>query len=144
MGFEDCQYPREKENQGEIIMVEKNELEYVKKLFRFLKGSDDFNLNIRELEKPKLSPEQAWTVIYVLQEIREPGIHNLPDTIEMCSQCNELYDSDNEGQHIDETHLDDLSEHNFNESDVGYNFCEMCFDRIYYRGVRIKKDSNNL
>jgi len=59
----------------------------------------------------------------------------------LCSQCNEIYDSDNEGQHIDDTHLEELSKHNFTDSDVGDNFCEGCFDNLYWRGIRKKKDS---
>ena len=48
--------------------------------------------------QPNLTPEQAFCVLYMLQE--EFGL--IPNTYEMCSKCKELYDSDVEGVVIDE------------------------------------------
>jgi len=48
-------------------MVEKKELESVKRLFKFLQGKDVLNqLTLGKNKRPNLSIEQAWTVIYAL------------------------------------------------------------------------------
>lgn len=52
--------------------------------------------NVLSTEKshlPKLTDEQAFLVIYALQEVY--GF--IPDTYEKCSSCGNLYDSDEEG-----------------------------------------------
>ena len=47
---------------------------------------------------PKLSPNRAFTVIWFLQEI----MHCLPDNIEQCQECKELFDADSEGHYLDD------------------------------------------
>jgi hypothetical protein len=44
---------------------------------------------------PNLSDDMAWEVIYMLQE----GLRVLPDHIERCDGCGELYDTWSEGQY---------------------------------------------
>ncbi len=68
-------------------------LDEVKKLYGFLQGETPEGFYIKAM--PKLTPDQAFSVIYYLQE----GMRILPDTYEKCriEGCNELYDSDNEG-----------------------------------------------
>ena len=48
--------------------------------------------------KPKLSAEEAFSVIYLLQE----HLHILPDSFEKCDGCDELFDSDREGYYLDD------------------------------------------
>ena len=48
--------------------------------------------------RPKLSQNKAFGLIYYLQET----IHCLPDHIERCDVCGELYDSWAEGYYLDE------------------------------------------
>ena len=47
---------------------------------------------------PKLSPKKAFTVIWFLQEV----MHCLPDNIEQCQDCKELFDADSEGYHLND------------------------------------------
>lgn len=47
---------------------------------------------------PKLSHGQAFSVIWFLQEI----MRCLPDNIEQCQSCKELFDTDSEGYHLDD------------------------------------------
>jgi len=47
---------------------------------------------------PKLSRNKAWNVIWFLQEVTRC----LPDHIEKCDVCGELYDSDQEGFILDD------------------------------------------
>ena len=60
-------------------------------LFQFLKGE-----KLPEgyyCKMPRLKPNMAFTVIWFLQE----HMHCLPDNIETCQACNELFDSHSEG-----------------------------------------------
>jgi len=68
-------------------------LEEVEKLYRFLQGEIPKGFDIKAM--PNLSPDQAFSVIYYLQE----GLRILPDKYEKCcvDGCNTLYDSDSEG-----------------------------------------------
>jgi len=62
--------------------------EQVSKLYEYLTG--EF--------RPKLSQNKAFSLIYYLQET----IHCLPDTIEKCDVCGELYNTDCEGFWFDD------------------------------------------
>ncbi len=68
-------------------------LEEVEKLYKFLQGEVPDSLTLRET--PNLTANQAFAVIYYLQEIM--GI--LPDKYEQCQipGCGELFDSAEEG-----------------------------------------------
>ncbi len=48
--------------------------------------------------RPKLSCKKAFQIIYVLQE----GLHVLPDTIELCQNCYDLFNSESEGYYLDD------------------------------------------
>lgn len=69
----------------------------LEEFYEFLQGKtvpDKFHLT----NKPKLSANEAFTVIYVMQEY----LHLLPDSIEQCQECLQLYDSDCEGYYLDD------------------------------------------
>lgn len=51
----------------------------------------------------RLTPEQAFSVIYYLQE----EMHVIPDTYEMCDECHRIYDTDEEGEVIKNKHFCD-------------------------------------
>lgn len=87
--------------------------EQAKELYDFLRGEADVDVqslnkicvNFKDTELftqkahlPKLTDEQAFLVIYALQEVYKM----IPDHFEMCSYCGELYDSDEEGGAYDE------------------------------------------
>jgi hypothetical protein len=52
-------------------------------------------------DQPDLSPAQAFSVIWYLQE----HLRVLPDNIEMCAVCGELFDSHRDGQSVDGVRL---------------------------------------
>ena len=74
---------------------------------------------------PKLSADKAFTVIWFLQEI----MHCLPDNIEQCDGCKQLFDTDSEGIYID-----DQWKYKSNGKTVGRkhwgHFCEGCYPNI--------------
>ncbi len=89
------------------------DLEQTKELYEFLKGEIPERF-IFKTWKPKLSEDEAFTVIYVLQE----KFHLIPDHFEQCKRCKEIFDMECEGKHYD---------------DPGINLCEGCIDQIFYR-----------
>lgn len=84
-------------------------------------------------ESPKLSDNQAFNVIYYMQEF----LNILPDKFEKCSRCGKIFDTENSGDHISEEDIEKNEE--FKKSDEGKHYCETCFDRVYYYQDR-KKD----
>ncbi len=64
------------------------ELEDVDLFYQWLQGAPMHGFEFRE--QPKLTPNAAFAVIYMLQE----GFGFIPDTYEQCPYCNSLYDSD--------------------------------------------------
>lgn len=106
------------------IELEKITLEQVQEFHNWLQGKscpDD----IEFAHLLKLTPEEAFCVIYYLQE--EFGI--LPDNYEMCQECKGIYDSYNEGAYINEesTVIKDGEEidGNFPEEVYG-SYCDSC------------------
>jgi len=92
--------------------VRKWDFENTKLFYEVLQGKFPENYPIHcDL---KLTPEQAFDVIYILQEY----FNAIPDVFEQCYRCKELYDSDCGGNHYD---------------NVGINLCEWCEDHILYR-----------
>lgn len=68
--------------------------EDVDQLYKFLKGEDDLGFTFKDEDYlPKLTDEQAFRIIYVLQE----RFRTIPDTIEKCDCCGGLFDTECEG-----------------------------------------------
>lgn len=65
---------------------------YMQRFYEFLQGHSHPE-NILEKDIPKLSPGQAWHVIYCMQEYF--GIFS--DRFERCKECGKIYDSYEEG-----------------------------------------------
>ena len=79
------------EKTGNMFKSQKNAID---ELFRFLKGE-----KLPEgthCKMPKLKPKLAFTVIWFLQE----HMHCLPDNIEQCQGCEDLFDTDSEGYYL--------------------------------------------
>lgn len=74
------------------------DIEDAQSLFRFLIGGAPPKGITLGKRPRKMTPEQAFAVIYVLQE----GFHLIPDHFDLCSYCGWLYDSEREG-HSPET-----------------------------------------
>lgn len=73
------------------MQTDKVTLEQVETLYAFLQGECPEGFYIKNM--PKLTPDQAFAVIYYLQE----GMYLIPDKYEKCRECDDLYDSANEG-----------------------------------------------
>lgn len=107
------------------IELSKMEIEPVRKFYEWLQGGKNPE-SIDFKTKPKLTAEEAFSVIYYLQE--ELGI--LPDCYEQCRECKCLYDSYEEGTSIgeDSTIIDEEG----NEIDGNFSvemyglYCESC------------------
>ena len=67
-------------------------------LYRFLMGDIPEGVICKA---PKLSPKKAFTVIWFLQEV----ICCLPDSIEQCDGCKNLFDSESEGYCLDDQYI---------------------------------------
>lgn len=93
-----------KKRNGEDITIEDFEI-----LYKFLQGEPPEGV---KAYNPRLSARKAFSVIWFLQEIT--GV--LPDNIDRCCSCDDLFDSDREGFHVEST---------------GRNYCDGC-----YRGQR--------
>lgn len=65
-----------------------NTMEGCNSLYQWLQGKEEDDFLFKN--QPNLTADEAFAVIYYLQE----RFHVIPDTIEKCSCCNELYDSE--------------------------------------------------
>jgi len=68
--------------------------------YKYLKG-EELPEGV-ECTIPNLKPNVAFSVIWFLQEI----MHVLPENIEQCDGCNELFDTEREGIVLDDQYLD--------------------------------------
>lgn len=75
---------------------------------------------IYTLLKKQMDEDTAFSVIYYLQEVLEI----LPDNIEQCKVCKDLYDADDEGTCISEYTEEEIGLH-FDESEYGL-YCDCC------------------
>jgi hypothetical protein len=71
------------------------DLEWIDEFYRFLQGNVPDGIRLQRGHKPKLSEKKAFAIIWYLQE----HLPILPDTIERCDKCGELYDSYSSGYH---------------------------------------------
>lgn len=74
-----------------------SDLQWVNEFYNFLQGKLPKGVEMKN--PPKLSKKKAFSVIWFLQE-KFPVI---PDQIECCSACGELYDSYSQGHHSELT-----------------------------------------
>ena len=92
---------------------EKPPLDRVQELFDFLQGVVPDGHEIAAELVPHLSPDQAWTVVWFLGNC----YWQIPDHIERCDVCGELFDSHAAGGYV--------------EDGPPYHFCEPCWDQRY-------------
>ena len=80
-------------------MSEENEkdLECTQELYDFLQGRMPKDITVRKAHRPKLTPEQAWTVVWYLGNAH----WQVPDCIEKCEVCGDLYHAEEEGGCLD-------------------------------------------
>ena len=95
------------------MLANESDIERVRTLFNFLQGIMPDGIRISD--GPKLTEEQAWTVIWYLGNEH----WQVPDHIERCDVCGDLYDSHYEGDFLD-----------YGESP--YSFCDPCRSQEEY------------
>jgi hypothetical protein len=85
-----------------------NMFDDIQEFYDYLQGKS-IPHGFENLITQKLTPDEAWEIIYVLQE----GMRIIPDHFEKCDICGDLYDTDNSGRYSE------LEEK---------NFCDGCYD----------------
>lgn len=108
-----------------IVNIEDIEIEKVISFYEWLQGKNCPD-GIHFGEKLNLSEEQAFSVIYFLQEYLEI----LPDNYERCRKCGCIFDMDYEGKNISEettviTEDGEEMDANFPEEMYGL-YCDYC------------------
>ena len=73
-------------SEGQPIL---NDMERLEKFFSFLQGDVPPHVQMSDDTTPKLTPDQAWSVVWFLQEV----YHALPAKFERCDRCGDLFDS---------------------------------------------------
>jgi len=104
---------------------EKTDPEKTEELFAFLQGTIPDGYKIPEEHVSHLTPYQAWTVIWYLQNLYwQPS-----DRIERCGVCGGLYDTHSEGDCLD-------------YGGAPYHFCEDCMASNEY-ATKAKEQNND-
>jgi hypothetical protein len=93
----------------------KDNLEMTEKLFAFLQGKDMDGCTIPRKERPRLTADQAWTVIWWLGN----QYWQVTDHIERCEVCGEIYETWSDGDTLD-------------YGGKPYSFCGNCVDGEEY------------
>ena len=70
-----------------------SDLEWIDEFYQFLQGECPETIHLKRGKQPKLTKKQAFSIIWYLQE----HFSVLPDNIEKCWCCGELFDSYSEG-----------------------------------------------
>lgn len=105
--------------------ITKTELERTEDLFRFLRGEVPEGCKIQKRKMPKLTADQAWTVIWWLGN----EYWQVPDFIERCGVCGDLFDSEREGACLD-------------YGKAPYHFCDDCIHTNAFQ-KKLKQSPDN-
>lgn len=97
-----------------------DQVEVIDQLHRFLQGEVPEGYRICDSRVPKLTADQAWTVIWYVQELHQ----QLSDEIERCDVCGEIYNSAIGGDCLD-------------YGEAPYHFCDGCY---YSEEHRVKAE----
>lgn len=96
------------------------DLEWMDEFYKFLQGKVPEKISIGRGHQPKLSDKKANTIIWYLQE----HMRILPDNIEKCDTCKELFDAHSEGIYWETK---------------GKHYCGGCSDLVPYNYDRGKR-----
>ena len=96
-------------------------LEKVQEFYDFLKGEVP---DTTHCDPPKLDSDMAFTIIWFLQE----HCGAIPDTFEVCEECDFIYDSSQEGTRIYcKNYCDNCADSHYPEDeDFEYGSCDEC------------------
>ncbi len=105
-------------------MSDENEkdLERTRELYEFLQGTMPECITVRKENRPNLTPEQAWTVVWYLGN----QYWQVTDRVEKCEVCGDLYHSWEEGDVLD-------------YGKAPYHFCGNCVDGDEYAAKEARK-----
>jgi len=84
---------------NEIELIKNNDnrtdsdLQWVQEFYEFLQGNIPDQLHFGHGHAPKMTQKKAFSIIWYLQE----HFPIIPDYIERCDNCGELFDSHSEG-----------------------------------------------
>lgn len=112
------------------MMSERNdsELKLTQELFEFLQGKLPARVKVPRKQRPKLTPAQAWTVIWYLGNL----YWQVTDRVERCEVCGDLFHTHQQGTRLD-------------YGRTPYNFCENCMaSEAYARKASDKRNPNRL
>lgn len=104
--------------------AEKTDRDRVEELFLFLKGEIPDGVTIGPESVPKLTDKQAWTVVWYLGN----QYWAVPDTIERCGVCGEIYDTEESGACLD-------------YGEEPFHFCDGCIGGEVFVAKVAKKPS---
>ena len=93
-----------------------NDLERTEELFEFLQGRPPKDITVPRKEIPKLTPDQAWTVIWYLGN----QYWQVTDRVDRCCVCGDLYHSWQSGTCLD-------------YGKPPYHFCDNCMSTDVYQ-----------
>lgn len=92
-----------------------DDLAWIEELYNFLQGKElPDGFSVGKSSQPKLSEKKAYTIIWLLQE----HLRVLPDHIERCDCCGDLYDSYQCGLYVEKP---------FKRM---HHFCDGCADNV--------------
>jgi recombinational DNA repair protein RecR len=105
---------------------EVSELTKAHELFDFLQGKPPPGYKISKKNQPKLTEDQAWTIIWFLGN----QYWKVPDHIERCDMCGAIYDRNHSGDCLD-----------YGRSP--YHFCSSCvFTPTYHKKAMRNPDKS--
>lgn len=103
-----------------------NDLKKTEELFALLQGELPDGCNITRSNRPKLTADQAWTVIWWLGN----QYWQVTDRVDRCDVCGSLYNSCQEGHCLD-----------FGRAP--YNFCDSCMQTEAFTKKQSSKANPN-
>ena len=101
-----------------------SKLDKVDELFKYL-TDEKIPDGVKVRSRPKLSTNKAWSLIWFLQEVTLC----LPDHIEKCDRCDELFDTDQEGFILDDQY--ELNGKTLPKKYWGH-FCDGCVPNVEF------------
>ncbi len=107
-------------------MSEKSDIEQTQELFDYLQGTVPDGYKIPADHVPSLTPDQAWTAVWFLQNLDWQPV----DIIERCNVCGDLYNSEAEGDCLD-------------YGDLPYLFCDGCMAGDEYAEKKATEGGDN-
>ncbi len=90
-----------------------DDIQWVQEFYEFLQGENPDSIKVNNIN---LTSDNAFTIIWYLQE----HFPLIPDRIEKCTECNELYDSFRQGYYSEKE---------------GTHHCECSADEAYYKDI---------